>query len=54
MNKFFLLFFLFFFFFIQYKEQKNFDYEIIPKKNFNECTFSSLEEDLLKILGKIE
>ena len=33
---------------------KNFDYEIIPKKNFNECTFSSLEEDLLKILRKIE
>ena len=33
---------------------KHFDYEIIPKKNFNECDFSSLEEDLLKILRKIE
>ena len=33
---------------------KNFDYEIIPKKNFSECNFSSLEEDLLKILKKIE
>ena len=36
------------------KIPKNFDYEIIPKKNFNECTFTSLEEDLLKILRKIE
>ena len=33
---------------------KNFDYEIIPKKNFGECTFVSLEEDLLKALREIE
>jgi ribonuclease P protein component len=33
---------------------KNFDYEIIPKKNFNECDFTSLEEDMLKILREIE
>ncbi|MDC3091520.1 ribonuclease P protein component [Rickettsiales bacterium] len=33
---------------------KKFDYEVIPKKEFNESNFKSLEEDLLKILKKIE
>jgi len=33
---------------------KKYDYEVIPKKKFNESSFKSLEEDLLKILKKIE